>query len=266
MKKICKQVLAALCLWVMTLPSAAQGNNFPFVKQFEYDFFNHFGIGASVGLDGIGFDVAAPMGGNFALRAGITYMPKISIKGTFDLNDSDPDITDEVDAKLTLDALDFKLLADLYPLKSGSFHFTIGAFFGSDKFAKATNTSMFIKDPAKYGKLGLSIGDYRVTTDEHGYAHADAVVNNFKPYIGIGFGRAVPKSRLGFSCDFGLKFWGKPQLGAETLDDFGDRTYHKFEYTELSDDDDKDLKKGLKYASKVFAYPVITFRLSGRIL
>ena len=35
---------------------------------------------------------------------------------------------------------------------------------------------------------------------------------------------------------------------------------------ELNDDDDEDLKDGLEIASKVFAFPVITLRLSGRIL
>ena len=267
MKTTCRLIVTVLCLWTMTLTSQAQNRSLPYVKQFEYGYFNHLSVGASMGLDGIGFDLAAPIGQNFALRAGISYLPKYSYEDNFDLHEDDPDITDNVDAKLTLNVFDVKLLADIYPFRKGSFHFTVGAFIGSDKFAKATNTSMFIKDPAKYGKIGLILGDYRVTTDEHGYAHADAVVNSFKPYLGFGFGRAVPKKHVGFSFDFGLKFWGKPALGvAETLDEWGQTNYHKFKYAELNDDDDEDLKDGLKIAEKVFAFPVLTFRLSGRIL
>lgn len=266
MKKIIKPFLLALILWAMTLSVHAQGNNFPSVKTFAYGYFKHFGIGASVGLDGIGFDVASAAGDYLGLRAGVSFMPKISYKHNFSLNDDDPDLMDNVDVKAKLNVCDFKFLVDVYPSKSASFHFTVGAFIGSENFVKATNTSMFIKDPAKYGKLGLTIGNYRVTTDEHGYANADIMVNSFKPYLGLGFGRAVPKKRVGVSFDFGLKFWGKPALGAETVDDWGQRIYHKFKYTELNDDDDEDLKDGLKIASKVFAFPVLTLRLSGRIL
>lgn len=267
MKRTCKALLLGMCLTAISLSAQAQGTNFPFVKQFEYGYFNHLGIGASLGLDGIGFDLAAPVGNHFGLRTGISFMPKFSYEDNFDLHESDPDITDNVDAKITLNVFDFKLLADIYPSKRGSFHFTVGAFIGSDKFAKATNTSMFIKDPAKYGKIGLILGDYRVTTDKDGYAHGDAVVNSFKPYLGFGFGRAVPKKRVGFSFDFGLKFWGKPALGvAETLDDWGKTYYHKFKSSELDNKDDEDVKDGLEIAEKVFVFPVITFRLSGRIL
>ena len=166
--------------------------------------------------------------------------------------------------KGTLNIFDFKVLADIYPFKSG-FHFTVGAFIGSENLFKAHNTSMFIKDPAKYGKLGLVLGDYRVTTDENGYADANVVVNSFKPYVGIGFGRAIPKRRLDFSFDFGVKFWGKPALGADTFNDWGEKEYHKFQYKDLNEDDDEDLRDGLKIAEKVICFPVLTFRLSGRI-
>lgn len=266
MKRATKLSLSALILWAMTLSVHAQGNNFPFVKTFEYGYFKHFGIGASAGLDGIGFDAAAAAGDYLGLRAGVSFMPKISYEHNFGLHDNDPDITDDVDIKAKLNVCDFKFLVDVYPSKNGSFHFTVGAFIGSDKFVKATNTSMFIKNPAKYGKIGLTLGDKRVTTDEHGYAQADLVVNSFKPYLGLGFGRAVPRKRVGVSFDFGLKFWGKPALGATVVDDWGQKSYHKFKYTELTDDDDEDLKDGLKIASKVFAFPVLTLRLSGRIL
>ena len=255
-----KCFLSILLLWMTAHTAHAQG------EFFEYGYFNHVGVGASLGLDGIGFDVAAPLGYHFALRTGVSFMPKIKYEDNFDLNQDDPDITDKVDAKATLNVCDFKFLADIYPAKWSSFHFTVGAFIGSKHFLKATNTSMFIKDPAKYGRIGLTIGDYRVTTDENGYAKASVVVNSFKPYVGIGFGRAVPKKRIGVSFDFGLKFWGKPALGAETLDDWGEKSFHKFKYTELNEDDDEDLKDGLKTASKVIAFPVLTLRLTGRIL
>ena len=265
MKRICRLFVTALILWASTLSVRAQGNNFPFVKQFEYGYFNHLGVGVSLGFDGIGFDVAAPVGNYLGLRAGVSFFPKLSFERNFELNDDDPDITDNVDVKGTLNIFDFKVLADIYPFNSG-FHLTVGAYIGSENVFKAHNTSMFLKNPADYGRKGLMIGDYRVTTDEHGYANANVVVKSFKPYVGIGFGRAVPKSRLDFSFDFGVKFWGKPALGAETLNDWGEKEYHKIHYSDLNEDDDEDFRDGMKIAEKVIGMPVLTLRLSGRIL
>ena len=137
---------------------------------------------------------------------------------------------------------------------------------GNDDVVNATNTSMVITDPSKYGKLGLKLGDYRVTTDEKGYAHADVKVNSFKPYLGIGFGRAIPqKNRVSVACDLGVQFWGKPGLGAKTKDDWGDESYHKFKSSELDEYDDPDLKDGLELAEKIVVFPVISIRISGRI-
>jgi hypothetical protein len=228
--------------------------------------FDHLGIGASVGTDGIGFDLASPITDYAALRAGVSFFPGIKGSGNVDIKDDDPELTPDVDIEVKMKMFDFKVLADLYPSKNSAFHFTLGAFFGNGTLASATNTSMFIKNPEKYGKLGLTIGDHRVTTDENGYANIDVKTNGFKPYIGIGFGRAVPKkNRVSVSFDMGVQFWGKPQLAADTKDDWGNVIYHKFKYSELNDDDDEDLKDALKTAEKITVFPVINLRISGRI-
>ncbi len=234
--------------------------------DYKSGIFNHVSIGASASLfDGIGFDVAAPITKYAALRAGVAFWPKISVKDNFDIDDNNPSITESVDVKAKLNVFDFKFLADLYPIKGCSFHLTAGAYIGDGKVVTATNTSMFIKDPAKYGKLGLKLGDYRITTDKNGYVTADAKVNNFKPYVGIGFGRAVSKKRLNVSCDFGVKFWGEPRLGAITKDDWGNNVYHHFKSTDLDEYDDEDLKDYLEKAEDFKVCPVVSIRLSGRI-
>lgn len=232
----------------------------------EYGIFNHLGAAVSVGTDGIGFDVASPLTNYVAFRAGVSFWPKIKFSHNFRINDNNPLITDNVDVEAKSNIFNCKLLADIYPSKHDGFHFTIGAFVGNDDVVNATNTSMFITDPSKYGKLGLKLGDYRVTTDEKGYAHADVKVNSFKPYLGIGFGRAIPqKNRVSVACDLGVQFWGKPGLGAKTKDDWGDESYHKFKSSELDEYDDPDLKDGLEIAEKIVVFPVISIRISGRI-
>ncbi len=231
-----------------------------------YGFFDHLGVGVSLGLDGVGFDLAAPLTDYFALRAGVSFVPSLKYDDTFEINDNNPLIASEFKAEAKLNVFDGKLLADFYPFRGSSFHLTAGAFFGKDKFITATNTSMFIKDPSKYGKLGLKLGDYRVTTDETGHIEADVKVNALKPYVGIGFGRAVPKkSRVAVSCDLGVKFWGKPRLGAMVKDDWGNMYYHKFKSSDLDEYDDEDLKDAIDIAEKISVYPVLNIRISGRI-
>lgn len=232
----------------------------------DFGCFDHLGVGVSVGLDGIGLELATPLTDFAALRAGVAFWPKISYKTDVDINDNNSLIENNVELEGTLNIFNFKLLADVYPFKGSSFHVTAGAYFGKEEVVSVTNTTSFIKDPAKYGKLGLKLGDYRITTDKFGNIQADAKVNALKPYLGIGFGRAVPKKhRVAVACDLGVQFWGKPRLGAMTKDDWGNEYYHKFKSSDLDEYDDEDLKDALDLAEKFSVFPVLNIRISGRI-
>ena len=49
-------------------------------------------------------------------------------------------------------------------------------------------------------KIGLDLGDYLLTPDERGNVDATLKVAAFRPYLGVGFGRAVPaKHRFAFN-------------------------------------------------------------------
>ena len=155
--------LCALAMMLLSQPAHAQ-------NQIEYGIFDHLGAGLSVGTDGIGIDVATPLTDYVAFRTGVSFVPKIKIKkNNIHIKDDNATLEDHVDVEGKLNIFDFKLLADFYPFKSSSFHITAGAFIGSEDAAHAVNTSMFIKDPEKYGKVALVLGDYHVTTDENGY-------------------------------------------------------------------------------------------------
>lgn len=235
-------------------------------KKEAFGFFDHLGLGVSVGTDGIGFDLATPVSDYAALRAGLSFWPKVKYSTNIDINDNNATLEPNVDIEGKLNIFDFKVLADFYPFKKSSFHLTTGVFFGKEELVTATNTSMFIKDPSKYGNLGLMLGKYRISTDRNGYIKADGKVNGVKPYVGLGFGRAVPKKhRLSVSCDLGVQFWGTPQLGAMTKDDWGNEYYHKFKSSDLDEYDDEDLKDALDKAEKFTVFPVLNIRISGRI-
>ena len=94
----------------------------------EYGIFNHLGAAVSIGTDGIGFDVASPLTNYVALRAGVSFWPKIKFSHNFRINDNNPLITDNVDVEAKTNIFNCKLLADIYPSKHDGFHFTVGAF------------------------------------------------------------------------------------------------------------------------------------------
>lgn len=51
---------------------------------------------------------------------------------------------------------------------------------------------------AAQGKeYGIEIGDYQIPVDENGNVNGGVKVKNFRPYLGLGFGRLIPKNRLG---------------------------------------------------------------------
>lgn len=223
---------------------------------------NHLGAGFSVGTDGIGIEVSTTLTEYVAVRAGVSIMPKIKYGFNVNTYGSTVVTKDKVKAEGKLSKTDFKLLFDVYPFRTSSFHVTAGAFIGTSKIITLYNTEPFL-EPVDWGKAGIMVGDYRITSDNQGNVSADIKVNSFKPYVGIGFGRAIPRSRLAFAFDLGVQFWGKPGVYTTTKDDFGDSYYRKLEKENV---DNKDADKFFDIMSKITVYPVMSFRLAGRIL
>ena len=186
------------------------------------------------------------------------------------------------------------VLIDLYP-GGHSFHFTVGAYFGPEEIIDVYNKEDGFMKPItayndaiiyaqsqtpsnsvvpqnvrdvvdKYGlkMIGGELGDYFVTPNpaDKGNVNAYAKVKSFRPYVGLGFGRAVPKGRIGCQFDLGVQFWGKPEIYVPTYN----KTTGTYQCEKI--DGDKagdDAGKVLKTVSKVSAYPVLNFRRVGRI-
>ena len=234
----------------------------------EYGIFDHLGAGLSLGTDGIGIDVSSCLTDYVGIRAGVSFLPGIKInKDDVHFNGESATYYNEIDLQAQIHKFDFKLLFDFYPIKTSSFHVTAGAYIGGSKLLSAKNMSPILKNEADFGNTGLILGDYFITTDKQGNAEVNVKVNGFKPYLGIGIGRAVPKkSRLAVSADLGVQFWGTPYLYANAKKGvFGEYQDTKIKHDELNDDDDQDLKDALKWIEKFSVYPVLNIRLTGRI-
>lgn len=271
--------MAILC----TGPSVAQLTFFPKeVGLEEQKWFNHASIGLSVGLDGIGFDVAAPMTHRFALRLGGTFMPKIKYSTTVGLgNLNDPAFLpgkSEVGIEGKLNMNNFHFLVDYHPFKRSSFRLTAGAYIGPAALVRVYNTEAFLQE-AYYGSAGLELGEsspiynqYSVVSDQQGNIQLDLKTNVFKPYVGIGFGRAISKKRVNVLFDLGVQFWGKPGI-ASNVNYFdinkGEyvNSYEKIQRSRILNEGKsyQDIKDVIKIMEKVRVYPVLKLTISGRI-
>ena len=243
-----KCLLSALLFLAFTTVSAQENST-----SSDKNLFNHLSVGLSVGTTGIGIDAAMPIGNYVQMRAGVDFVPNIKISTDLDIdapNVPGYNIPNNVDVEG----------------KRSSFHVTAGAYFGTSKIVKAYNKEKgLLIDVANFNndveagllpgqeKIGVKLGDYLLEPDDDGNVDAYIKTCGFKPYLGLGFGRAVPKKRIGFMFDLGVQFWGTPKVYCQ------DKELNK-------QDVDGDGGKAIKTLSKVTVYPVLNFRLCGRIL
>jgi hypothetical protein len=67
-------------------------------------------------------------------------------------------------------------------------------------------------------KENITVGDVEFTSEDSGSLNVDVNWSKVAPYLGLGFGRAVPNKRWGFAVDFGTYFSSSPEI---TLDATG---------------------------------------------
>ena len=238
--------VVSIAVALFSLPAQAQDT----VE--EFGIFDHLSLGVTLGTTGLGFDVAAPVTEYLQLRAGYDILSGLKYKEDIDYRaKGQPTKKTEVEGKLHLGAA--KLLLDVFPFRTVPFRFTTGFYLGTDEIIKAENT---IPVTAFDKGEGLLIGDYIVEFDQDGIAKATIKVNKFRPYVGIGFGRSVPRKRIGVSGDLGVMFWGKPKL-------YEKQTGQDLEITKSDLGSDSD--KYFDIMSKITVYPALTIRISGRI-
>lgn len=270
-----KKTLLCLAAAFMTMTSVS--------AQTDARIFNHLSVALNVGTTGIGADVSMPCTRFLDFEAGFTIMPKIKYSTDVHLN-----LTNYIDAanlpqslnisdipiQGKLNMVNGKFLVNVYPFLHSNFHVTAGAYFGKGNIVDVYNTTPGQLSPVNeaneaikaynavaetkglptQSQIGLEIGDYLLTPDAAGNAKATLHTNGFKPYVGIGFGRGCPKSkRVGFKFDMGALFWGTP----EVVD-------HNGVSLSKQDWDGKD-GGAFRIISKFKVYPVLNFRLCGRI-
>ena len=229
-------------------------------------FLRHWAIGANVGTNGLGIDLATTLSSHLEMRIGWDAMSRFTTTTHLWTGSMGKTSIEWEDTKVAFDARSnmktAKVLFDIYPSKKSSFRLTVGAFYcTNEKVALAENIDhiddfQFVwayNQTHPDNKVGVSVGDYFFEPDENGLMHASFNVKRVQPYAGIGFGRVVPKKRLSLSMDLGLKFWGKPGI------------YCNDQPVETADMETTDRTKALKILSNLSVWPVINIRLAGKL-
>lgn len=246
-KRLIKAIIAAFAMALFAQPVQAQD------RVDEFGIFDHMSLGLTLGTTGIGLDLAAPVTDYLQVRAGYNFFSGIKYSEDVDYRAKGKPTRGKTKAEGTNYMGTGHLLLDVYPFPNYTFHATAGFYIGTDEVVKIENTSP-VKDFDE-GE-GIVIGDHIVGFDNNGYAHGCIKVNKFRPYVGIGFGRSVPRKRFGVSGDFGVQFWGKPKV------------YEKQTGMDLEvkkEDLGDESNKYYDVISKFAVWPVVTLRLTYRI-
>ena len=246
-------------------------------KEYKRGFLNHVGINVGAGTEGISVGLAAPVTGFFELEAGVNVMPSFKLSGDLDVDvntSSLPQVPNvqypheaTIHAEGSFDRTTFNVKANLYPFGGGTkFFIAAGLSIGGEKIAEVTGSCDELRKfsqslPTQELKnefrqaVSANLAGYNLQFDENYNVQGDIRCKKVRPYLGLGFGRLVPKNRLGMRLELGCQFMDKLKVYQndteidvnKALEDAGEDDLSKFV---------KDLK----------IYPVVKFSFTGRIL
>ena len=265
-KKLIYIVMALVAVW---LPARAQDDNI--LRQFS--------MSVGIGTTGFTADVGTMVTDFIGVRGGIDIMPKFKYSTDLSLalvnqtvNLDIPDVPDyKVEVQGTLHNTTGHALLDFYPLTDRVFHVTVGAFIaGSTKTVDITTEEnellkkvadlnarrgQYADIPIGYGQVAAKMGEYNIMPADDGTANAYIKVKKLRPYLGLGYGRAVPsESRVSYQIDAGVQFTGKASV------------FNGVNGEEITADGVRGEDGGyLKAISRISFYPVISIRLVGRL-
>ncbi len=158
---------------------------------------NRFGVGVNISTNGIGAQLAYSILKKSKLIA--------RVEGRYFYSDiKDRDVTFQ----------QTPMIVNGY-IKRGSIGFMLDYHPFGNSFKLTTGFAILLNEVNNVAKLrdSVSQGNIKISPDEVGTI---TIGYNLKssPYFGIGFGKSVPKKRIGFSFEIGFYYTGFPTLQA----------------------------------------------------
>jgi hypothetical protein len=196
------------------------------------------GLGIKAGTLGVGIDITKSLLPQLNTRVGFNAL-------LFDYNGDSNDIDYDVDVELGT----INLFLDYYPIKTSKFRLTGGILYNRNDISatgKAKNGTFNINDVIYSASDISSLG-------------ADIDLNQFAPYLGLGYGNTLSKDgKWFFNFDLGAMYHGSPDASltvtSDTLSEADMKTLQGHvdaEERELNDD-----------ISSLAWYPVIQFSVT----
>ena len=250
----------------------------------------HLSLGLELfSTTGFGLELATPLSPNIALRGGISMFP-LSLSETFNtslndnirdkidaaVNNSDElrtalvqqglptraqDINTDIEATASLGLVNGKILVDFYPSARKSFHVTGGFYIGAANLVKvegkmdeAVEILTVLKSHGfDYFGESFAVGSGNNPLSGHDLLDINGAlkINSVKPYLGIGFGRAVPVKRVGVNFEIGAFYQGAPKITSDNPN-----------IQKLIDDELDDV---IGVLNKWSIYPVLSLKLNFRL-
>jgi hypothetical protein len=187
-----------------------------------------------------------------------------------------------VNAKFKPNMGNVKILLKYYPMSYNNFHITAGMMIGSKKLidleGKADDATwakyqtLYNNLPADAARVGVTVSEddltlayqykddkYRIDPSQsEGRLKGSVEVNSVKPYLGLGWGRSIPKTAVSFQFEFGVWYHGKPKLVI-------DESTPRYNGNNIDADVTKDVDDIMDKVEKIPVYPQISFRLTGHL-
>ena len=246
-------------------------------NEYKRGLFNHVGLNVGAGTEGISVGLAAPVTSFFEVEAGVNVMPSFKLSGDLDVDydySSLPQVPNvqypteaTIHAEGSFDRTTFNVKANLYPFGGGTkFFIAAGLSIGGEKIAEVAGSCDDLRDfsqklPTQELKdqfrqaVSANLAGYNLQFDENYNVQGDIRCKKVRPYLGLGFGRLVPKNRLGMRLELGCQFMDKLKVYQNDTEVDIDKA--------LEDAGDDDLSKFVK---DLKIYPVVKFSFTGRIL
>ena len=128
-----------------------------------------------------------------------------------------------IHAEGSFDRTTFNVKANLYPFGGGTkFFIAAGLSIGGEKIAEVSGSCDELRNfsnsnlknnpnlESQFRKaISANLGGYNLELDENYNLQGDIRCKNVRPYLGLGFGRLVPKNRLGMRLELGCQFMDK---------------------------------------------------------
>lgn len=250
-------------------------------KEYKRGFLNHVGINVGAGTEGISVGLAAPVTSFFEVEAGVNVMPSFKLSGDLDVEydrsslPQVPGVEYPYPATIHVDGdfnrTTFNVKANLYPFGGGSKFFIAAGFsIGGEKIAEVTGSCDELREISQQlptqdmkdqfhqvvvSTANANLGGYNLELDENYNVQGDIRCKKVRPYLGLGFGRLVPKNRLGMRLELGCQFMDKLKVYQN-----GNQIDIEQALKDAGEDDLSKFVKDLKI------YPVVKFSFTGRIL